>query len=64
MELYPMLWLAGNVHSEVIARTFRFANHDGNLRIRKLKASLFNTVYGNPEAKLEDYSELNEASRS
>jgi hypothetical protein len=28
------------------------------LRIRKLKAARFNTVFGNPEAKLGDYSEL------
>jgi hypothetical protein len=28
------------------------------LRIRKLKAARFNTVSGNPEAKLEDNSEL------
>jgi hypothetical protein len=28
------------------------------LRIRKLKAARFSTVLGNPEAKLEDYSEL------
>ena len=28
------------------------------LRIRKLKAARFNTVFGNPEAKLRDYSEL------
>jgi hypothetical protein len=31
------------------------------LRIRKLKASRFKTVLGNPETKLEDYSELNES---
>jgi hypothetical protein len=31
------------------------------LRIRKLKASRFKTVHGNPETKLEDYSELNES---
>jgi hypothetical protein len=31
------------------------------LRIRKLRASRLNTVYGNPEAKLQDYSELNES---
>jgi hypothetical protein len=30
------------------------------LRIRKLKAARFSTVFGNPEAKLEDYSELSE----
>jgi hypothetical protein len=28
------------------------------LRIRKLKAARFSTVLGNPEAKIEDYSEL------
>jgi hypothetical protein len=28
------------------------------LRIGKLKAARFNTVFGNPEAKLGDYSEL------
>ena len=28
------------------------------LRIRKLKAARFNTVFGNPQAKLGDYSEL------
>ena len=31
------------------------------LRIRKLKAARFNAVYGNPEAKLKDYSELSES---
>ena len=30
------------------------------LRIRKLKAARFNTVFDNPEAKLGDYSELSE----
>ena len=30
------------------------------LRIRKLKAARFNTIFGNPEAKLQDYSELSE----
>ena len=30
------------------------------LRLRKLKAARFNTVVGNREAKLEDYSELGE----
>jgi hypothetical protein len=30
------------------------------LRIRKLRASKFNAIYGDPQAKLEDYSELNE----
>jgi hypothetical protein len=31
------------------------------LRIRKLKAARFNTVFDNPEARLGDYSELSEA---
>jgi hypothetical protein len=31
------------------------------LRIRKLKASRFNAVHGNPEARREDYFELNES---
>ena len=31
------------------------------LRIRKLKAARFNTVVGNPAAKLGDYAELSEA---
>jgi hypothetical protein len=31
------------------------------LRIRKLKASRFNTIYGNPEAKPADYSQLTES---
>jgi hypothetical protein len=30
------------------------------LRIRKIRASLFNAVLGNPETKLDDHSELNE----
>jgi len=30
------------------------------LRIRKLKPVRFNTIFGNPEAKLQDYSELSE----
>ena len=30
------------------------------LRIRKLKPARFNTIFGNPEAKLQDYSELSE----
>jgi hypothetical protein len=30
------------------------------LRIRRLRASLFNSVLGNPEPKLDDHSELNE----
>jgi hypothetical protein len=30
------------------------------LRIRKLKAARFNTVFGNPEPKLGDYAELSE----
>ena len=30
------------------------------LRIRKLRASIIKTVYGNPEALLGDFSELNE----
>ena len=31
------------------------------LRIRKLRASIIKTVYGNPEALLGDFSELNES---
>ena len=31
------------------------------LRIRKLRASRFKTVFGNPEAKLGDFSEFNES---
>jgi hypothetical protein len=30
------------------------------LRIRKLRASLFNAVLGNPETKLDDHSQLDE----